>query len=537
MSDASPLQSMLAFVGTSLLARRWVQLSSRSSRRAARSIGAPGAPPPSLAESLSLGTEEVDALRAQHMSNSCSVSYRNTGPLHIASGYKSRLVDINGVSYLDTRNNVAHVGHGHPEIVRAAQYQMQNLQTNTRYLHPHASLLAKKLADLLPGPLEVVFFVNSGSEANDLALRLARAHGMRHSESEGKKRHIITIDHAYHGHTLATLDVSPYKHRQGREMECPEYVTRVPCPDVYRGLHAVKRPTQPSARSESSSGETERQYCESEAEAAERYASYVERACEEITSQGHAVSAFLMEGGMSVAGVILPPKSYLRRCANAVRRAGGVYVADEVQTGFGRLGTCTWAFQHSNGDESDEIVPDIVTVGKPFGNGMPLAAVVTTREIASSFEALGVEYFNTFAGSPVCCAAGLAMIDVLSKERLQENASAVGEHLMELLRGVQARCGWIGDIRGSGLFLGVEFVRDQETLEPATKETSFVCSVLKDKYKVLTSIDGPNENVLVIKPPMVFSRDDAELFVSRLEQALVEDLPTTNLDELGTTPT
>ena len=208
---------------------------------------------------LSRGTEEVEALRAQHMSSSCSVSYRNTGPLHIASGYKSRLVDINGVSYLDTRNNVAHVGHGHPDVVRAVQYQMQNLQTNTRYLHPNASLLAKKLADLLPGPLEVVFFVNSGSEANDLALRLARAHRMRQAESKEKKRHnIITIDHAYHGHTLATLDVSPYKHRQGNEMECPEYVTKVPCSDVYRGVHAIKRPTQQSAGSKSSSGEIEK---------------------------------------------------------------------------------------------------------------------------------------------------------------------------------------------------------------------------------------------------------------------------------------
>jgi len=178
-------------------------------------------------------------------------------------------------------------------------------------------------------------------------------------------------------------------------------------------------------------------------------------------------------------------------------------------------------------------------VGKPFGCGMPLAAVITTNEIASSFEATGVEYFNTFAGSPVCTAAGLSMLHVLSNENLQENAANVGANLVQLLRELQSKCELIGDIRGSGLFLGVELVRDKSTLEPATTETSFICSVLKDKYKILTSIDGPHDNVIVIKPPMVFSKDDALLFVSSLEKALMEDLPSSKdcLEELGKTPT
>ncbi|KAL7550895.1 hypothetical protein ACHAWF_014093 [Thalassiosira exigua] len=471
------------------------------------------------------------------MSSSCSVSYKNTGPLHINHGRGSRLVDVNGVEYLDTRNNVAHCGHGHPEIVRAITYQMEHLNTNTRYLHPHASLLAKKLSALLPGSLDVVFFVNSGSEANDLALRLARAYKMRKSrcisencdddvslQSTPKRTGIITIDHAYHGHTLATLDVSPYKHRQGKEIEnCPDHVIRVPCPDVYRGLHAVNPNTQQS----------EQRKHLSEVEAGKKYASYVELECEKSD-----ISAFLMEGGMSVAGVILPPKSYLHRCVNAVRKAGGLYIADEVQTGFGRLGRCMWAFQYSDGDDSDDdIVPDIVTVGKPFGNGMPLAAVITTPTIASAFESLGVEYFNTFAGSPVCCAAGLAMLDVLSTERLQKNAADVGNYLIELFSGLQSRTEFIGDIRGSGLFLGIELIRDTTTLEPATSETSFVCSVLKNKYHVLTSIDGPHENVIVVKPPMVFSKEDAILFASCFEKALSEDLPLANMGDLGRTPT
>lgn len=421
-------------------------------------------------------------------------------------------------------------------------------------MHPHASLLAKKLSDLLPGSLDVVFFVNSGSEANDLALRLARAYSVQQSEktepsSDGtsqnkRKDHVITIDHAYHGHTLATLDVSPYKHRQGKEMEnCPDYVRRVPCPDVYRGIHSVNRNVHQISGDKELNCNTRQQYCKSDLEAATKYASYVEVECEKILSQGDSVSAFLMEGGMSVAGVILPPKSYSHRCVDAVRKAGGLYIADEVQTGFGRLGKCMWAFQYSNGndgDSNDEIIPDIVTVGKPFGNSMPLAAVITTPRIASAFESLGVEYFNTFAGSPVCAAAGLSMLHVLSSERLQENALDVGNYLVELFTQLQSRYRGlpaIGDIRGSGLFLGVELVRDKDALVPATEETSFLCSVLKGKYRILTSIDGPQENVIVVKPPMVFSREDAALFVSCFEKALVEDLPLAKLADIVHTPT
>lgn len=309
----------------------------------------------------------------------------------------------------------------------------------------------------MPGSLSKVFFVNSGSEANDLALRLARAHSMQQESRRSASDCVIAIDHAYHGHTLATLDVSPYKHRQGKEMECPPHVRKVPCPDMYR-----------RSANQSNHG--------SEMDAAKYYAFYVKKECDRAISQGRRVSAFIMEGGMSVAGVILPPKSYIRQCADAVHEAGGLYIADEVQTGFGRLGKCTWAFQYSDEDNADdEVVPDIVTVGKPFGNGMPLAAVVTTPEIASSFESLGVEYFNTFAGSPVCCAAGLSMLEVLSTENLQENALQVGSYLQGLFRDLQSRVGWIGDIRGSGLFLGVDLVRDRGSLEPATQETSFVC--------------------------------------------------------------
>jgi 4-aminobutyrate aminotransferase-like enzyme len=253
----------------------------------------------------------------------------------------------------------------------------------------------------------------------------------------------------------------------------------------------------------------------------------------------------IVESGMSVAGVVLPPPGYLELCASIVRNAGGLIIADEVQTGFGRLGSCTWAFQYNpflkeSGRVSDTpFIPDIVTVGKPFGNGMPLAAVVTTRAVATAFEATGVEYFNTFAGNPVCTAAGLAMIDVLENEGLQANALRVGSYLKRRLKELQAGIPMIGDVRGDGLFLGLELVRDAETLEPARAETSFVCSTLKSRYKILTSIDGPDDNVLVIKPPLVFSSDDADFFVTSLESALTKDLVELgrDLDEVTKTPT
>lgn len=525
--------SALAFLGTAIAARQYI-IRRRALRHLATDESIPI--PASLLEAYSLTAEEVKSHRYSHVSNSCSVSYANSGALQMHHGKGSRLYDVHGKSYLDTRNNVCHVGHQHPEVVRAVTYQVKQLNTNTRYLHPNSSLLAKKLADLLPSPLEVVFFVNSGSEANDLALRLARAYKYSQYPSERmKEQHVIAVDHAYHGHTLSVLDVSPYKHHQGKEISvCPGHVSIVPYPDLYRGGHSLLLQNNEKTKQYnmmSDDNEVNR--------AAAKYATYVETACNEITADGNSVSAFIIEGGMSVAGVILPPESYLRRCAEAVHKYGGLYIADEVQTGFGRLGKCMWAFQHSIDGEVSNLVPDIVTVGKPFGNGMPLAAVVTTQQIASAFESLGVEYFNTFGGNPVCCAAGLAMLNVLSSERLQNNALVVGNYLFYLLRELQSRQPIVGDIRGCGLFIGIELVRDKVTLEPATLETSFICSTLKEKYNVLTSVDGYHENVIVVKPPMCFSKLDAKEFVSCFEKVLVADLPSAShrIAQMKRTPT
>ena len=243
---------------------------------------------------------------------------------------------------------------------------------------------------------------------------------------------------------------------------------------------------------------------------------------------------------MSVAGVILPPPTYLKKVVDVVREAGGLYIADEIQTGFGRFGSSYWAFQHGWDvtDPSMHVVPDIVTVGKPFGNGMPLAAVVTTREIADAFSDCGVELFNTFGGNPVCSAAGLAVLETIEAESLQAHAKEIGQYLMGEFKRLQHNLDIIGDIRGSGLFVGVELVRDRRTLEPATEETSFVCTTMKEKYSVLTSIDGPNDNVLVIKPPMVFNKEDVDQLIEAFELAVTVDLANvSDVGSLSKTPT
>jgi 4-aminobutyrate aminotransferase-like enzyme len=361
-------------------------------------------------------------------------------------------------------------------------------------------------------PLQIVFFVNSGSEANDLALRLARAYS-------GGCKNTIVIDRAYHGHTIAVTEVSPYKYEATREIKLVSngpsltpgsHIWKVPCPDVYRGLHQDMNT------------------------AGVLYANYVQEACRTYKEErGENVSAWIVESGMSVAGVILPPPAYLQTAVSYVRNAGGLYIADEVQTGFGRFGECFWGFQYQN-----DIIPDIVTMAKPMGNGMPLAAVVTTRKVTAAFEAFAPEYFNTFGGNPVSAAAGLAVLDVIESECLQSNAKEVGGYLKSKFLSLKERLSIIGDVRGCGLFLGVELIRDPQTKEPAPEETSFLCTILKEKYYILTSIDGPHDNVIVIKPPLVFSKSDADEFIHSFELAVTKDLAmTSNVATMKRTPT
>ncbi len=399
----------------------------------------------------------LQAARRRTIGPSLSLSYDQ--PLHIIRGWKQFLYDSTGRAYLDCVNNVAHVGHCHPAVTRVAAGQMALLNTNTRYLHRKLTDYAERLTATLPEPLRVVYLVCSGSEANELALRLARAHTGRNG--------VIVVDTAYHGNTNALVDISPYKFNGRGGRGCPPHVQVVPMPDVYRGV----------------------QYAGTVAEAA-RHGS---------------AAAFICESALGCGGQIILPPGYLRDAFKAVRQADGVCIADEVQTGFGRAGSHFWMF------ETQGVIPDIVTMGKPIGNGHPMGAVVTTPEIAASF-ANGMEYFNTFGGNPVSCAVGLAVLDVIREEGLQENAHTTGEYLMAGLRELACRNPLIGDVRGQGLFIGIELVRDRETLEPAAAEAEALVNRMKDRG-ILLSTDGPNHNVIKIKPPIVFSRADADLLL------------------------
>lgn len=426
---------------------------------------------------------EILDLRSRHLSPNLSISYRR--PLKIVRGYRQYLYDENGQAYLDAVNNVPHVGHCHPRVVRAAQEQIAVLNTNTRYLHDNIVEYAIRLKEKLPDPLGVFFFVCSGSEANDLALRLAWTHT--------RKRDIIVIDGAYHGNLSSLIEVSPYKFDGPGGKGAPPHVHKVAAPDGYRGLYKSGDP-----------------------DAGAKYAQHVERAIEGIHRKGSHPAAFICESLMSSAGVIEFPQGYLAEAFRHVRRAGAICIADEVQVGFGRLGTHFWGF------ETQGVVPDIVTMGKPIGNGHPLAAVVTTPEVAASFKT-GMEYFNTFGGNPVSCAVGLAVLDVLEEERLQPNAFEVGRLLRTGLERLKERHRLIGDVRGSGLFLGVELVLDRQTLEPAAAEAAYIAERMKDKG-ILISTEGPRHNVLKIRPPMVIEMADAVRLIDVLDQVLTEDV-------------
>jgi 4-aminobutyrate aminotransferase-like enzyme/Ser/Thr protein kinase RdoA (MazF antagonist) len=448
-----------------------------------------------------ISAEETSAAREKLLGKNLSVSYAR--PLKIVRGWKQYLYDETGRAYLDVYNNVPLVGHSHPRVVEATQEQLGLLNTNTRYLHDNVNRYAERLVQNMPEPLRVCFFVNSGSEANELALRLARAHTGR----EG----VIVLEHAYHGHTSSLIDMSPYKFEGPGGRGKKEWVHVAPLADEYRGLYRNK-----AENSGETQGTAEKEKSEKlSLKNGKKYAGHVAEILERVKKEGRDVAAFIAETLPSVGGQIVFPTGYLSEVYKHVREAGGVCIADEVQVGFGRLGTHFWGF------ETQDVIPDIVVLGKPIGNAFPLAAVVTTREIAESF-ANGMEFFSTFGGNPVSCAAGLAVLDVLEAENLQENALRVGRRMKDNLWDLAARHELIGDVRGSGLFLGLDLVTDRESREPAAKQATYVVNRLREEG-ILAGTDGPHHNVIKLRPPLVFSEKDAELFVKTLDEILRED--------------
>ena len=392
--------------------------------------------------------------RKRLLGRNLSIAY--DAPIKIVRGSMQYLYDDAGRQYLDGYNNVAHVGHCHPKVVEAGLRQMQALNTNTRYLHGTIVDYAERLTGTLPDPLHVCYFVNSGSEANELAIRLARAHT--------NARDTIVLDHAYHGNTTTLIDLSPYKHDGPGGNGPPSWVHKVPLPGTAEDAEYVS----------------------------------------EVIKKTDRLCGFIAESMPSVAGQIVLPQGYLNRVYDAVRADGGVCIADEVQTGYGRIGTHFWAF------ESYGVVPDIVVLGKPIGNGHPIGAVITTPAIAASFDN-GMEFFSTFGGNTVSCAIGLAVLEVVQEENLQAHALAIGRQLLNGLRNLQQQHDLIRDVRGSGLFLGVELATGEQAHR--------IVNVMRDRG-ILIGADGPLHNVLKIRPPMPFSMNDAAHFLTTLREVL-----------------
>jgi len=424
---------------------------------------------------------ETLATRRQRIGRNLSIGYRD--PVKVVRGWRQYLYDETGRQYLDAYNNVPHVGHCHPRVIEAACKQMSVLNTNTRYLHDTINRYAEALCATLPEPLSVCFFVNSASEANELALRLARAHT--------RQKDMIVLEAAYHGHTTGLIDISPYKHDGPGGSGAPDWVHTAPIPDGYRGLYKY-----------------------GDAQTGEKYAAHVSKVIEKLKRNGKGLAGFIAETCPSVGGQIFLPENYLASVYAAVRAAGGVCIADEVQTGFGRTGKHFWAFQEHG------VTPDIVVMGKPIGNGHPIGALVTTPEIAASFDN-GMEFFSTFGGNPVSCAVGLEVLNIVREEDLQQHALRVGNRLLDGLRHFVDRFPLVGDVRGSGLFLGVELVRDRVTLEPAAAEASFVANRMRD-HGILLGTDGPFHNVVKIRPPMPFDESNADFLVATMNNVLKE---------------
>ncbi len=418
--------------------------------------------------------------RAKVLGPSLSISYRKK--LKIVRGYGAYLYDHTGRAFVDGVNNICHVGHSHPHVVAALSRQASILNTNTRYLHDTILDYAERLGRYFPKPLSVVYLVCSGSEANELALRMAR--------TVTGRRHTITLDWGYHGNTNGLIDVSPYKFNRKGGRGKPDHVEIAELADPYRGRF--------------------KGYDENTGIA---YAASVAEKIEVIRAKtGQGPAAFIAEAISGCGGQVFFPDAYLLTAAQHVRKAGGLVIVDEVQTGFGRVGNHMWA----HGPQG--VIPDIVTLGKPIGNGHPMAAVVTTPDIARAF-ANGMEFFSSFGGNPVSAAVGMAVLDVLEGEDLQAKARKTGEHLKARFSALAERHELIGHVRGEGLFLGVELVRDRRTLAPATEEAGRIANHMRD-HGVLISTDGPFDNVLKIKPPMAFGLKEADIMAEALDAAL-----------------
>ncbi|UWP98679.1 aspartate aminotransferase family protein [Aliiroseovarius crassostreae] len=419
-------------------------------------------------------TARILARREQRLGPNMTTFYDN--PVHLVRGEGAWVWDADGNRLLDCYNNVPHVGHAHPKVVEAIAKQALTLNTHTRYLHEAILDYADRLTATLRHDLSAMIMVCTGSEANDIALRMARA--------VTGKTGIIGTDNTYHGNTDLVSHLSAKKTPIGGHVD---WVKRVPAPDNLRPLGG--------------SHDTH----------AQTFAAGVQKAIDELEATGHGFSALILDPFFANEGCPTLPKGFLDPTVAVVKRAGGVIIADEVQPGFGRTGHDFW------GHERIGLVPDIVTMGKPMGNGHPVAGVVAKPEILAEFRnAFG--YFNTFGGNPVSAAAAMAVLDVLEEENLVENARDTGGYTLDLLRQIDHP--YIADVRGSGMFLGVEFVTDT-ALTPAVEFTNQLVEEMRNRGVILHSM-GREYHAIKIRPPMCFDRNQADLLVNTLSAALKE---------------
>jgi 4-aminobutyrate aminotransferase-like enzyme len=399
-------------------------------------------------------------------------------PLHFVRGEGVWLYDANGERFLDAYNNVAVVGHCHPQVVAALAKQAATLNTHTRYLHEGILDYAEALLATLPTELGHMLFTCTGSESNDLAYRIAQYH-------TGGTGFIVT-ELAYHGGTHSIAGLSP---SLGGHVPLGPHARTVPAPNAYR----------------SGSAETN-----------ETFGRHVRDAIFDMQRHGIKPAALLVDTIFSSDGVFAEPAGFLTEAVKEIRAVGGVFIADEVQAGFARTGDRMWGF------ERHAVIPDIVTMGKPMGAGHPMAGLAVRPALVQE---LGrSRYFNTFGGNPVSAAVGLAVLEAIERDSLQDNAKAVGAYLRQGLHDLAKRHELIGDIRGAGLFDGVELVRDRSTLEPATAETARVVNGLRDR-RVLISSCGRFANVLKIRPPLVFSKENADHFLAAFDEVLTATRP------------
>lgn len=452
--------------------------------------------PPALAETgklvspdpaalLGLASRPVDAgpadVLAQRDAHFATVQeHYFTDPPLIERGWREHFVDTQGQTYLDMVNNVATAGHAHPRLVAAASRQWALHNTNSRFHYSAVAEFSRRLADLAPASLDAVFLVNSGSEAVDLALRLA-------TTATGRET-IVAMREAYHGWTVGSDAVSSSIGDNPRALETrPSWVRLVDAPNTYRGTHRG-------------------------ADAGQRYLADLEADFARWDAERLDIAGFIAEPVYGNAGGVMLPAGYLAGAYRMVRERGGICIADEVQVGYGRLGSYFW------GHEQQGAEPDVITIAKAMGNGQPLGAVLTTRAIAEAFAAEG-SMFSSAGGSPVSCVIGTTVLDIMRDEALVENARVVGGHLKAALEDLGRRHPLIGAVHGLGLYLGVELVRSHETLEPATAEAAAVCDALLEEGCIVQPT-GDHRNVLKIKPPLVITRESVDYFADALDRVL-----------------